>query len=266
LPRTKRQTGIEIVSIGNELLIGQTLDTNSNWIAKQVTNHGWTLERVTQLGDSLVAIQRGVKEALDRKPYLLVTIGGLGPTHDDMTLKGVAKSLKRPMVLNQDALNLIRRHYSAMENTVPLTSHRRKMAILPKGSKPLPNPVGTAPGVIMKPGRTMIVSLPGVPGEMRAIFKGSVLPILQKLRSSPPQEVFVFLTGIIESALAPVLQQAQRRYPGLYFKSHPRGKETGVKPLIQIHIYSTDRGSQRKIANALTFLVRSLSSLAHRTY
>ncbi|HEY4657215.1 MAG TPA: competence damage-inducible protein A, partial [Candidatus Bathyarchaeia archaeon] len=171
-----------------------------------------------------------------------------------------------PMVLNQDALNLIRRHYSAMENTVTLTSHRRKMAILPEGSKPLPNPIGTAPGVIMKPGRTMIVSLPGVPGEMRAIFKGSVLPLLQTPHSGPPQEAFIFLTGVIESALAPVLQQAQRRYPGLYFKSHPRGKETGVKPLIQIHIYSTARGSQQKIGNALTFLVHTLSSLAPRTY
>lgn len=263
MSKTRRQTNtVEVISIGNELLIGHTLDTNSNWIAKQVTRQGWTLNRVTQLRDSLTTIEQGIKEALDRKPALLVTIGGLGPTHDDMTLKGVAKALKRPMVLNQDALDMVRRHYSKMEEAVRLTSHRRKMAVLPQASKPLPNPVGTAPGVVMKSGRTEIVSLPGVPGEMRAIFKGSVASLLQTPRSGPPGEASVFLTGIIESALAPVLQQAQRKYPGLYFKSHPRGKETGVKPLIQLHIYNTDRRSKRKIGNAVAFLVRSLSKLA----
>lgn len=265
MPRTRRQTRIEVLSIGNELLIGQTLDTNSNWIAKQVTKHGWTLDRVTQIRDSLTAIQHGIREVLDRKPDLLVTIGGLGPTHDDMTLKGVAKALKRPMVLNQDALDHVLRHYSELEQNVPLTSPRRKMATLPQGSKPLPNPIGTAPGVITKSGKTLIVSLPGVPTEMRAIFKGSVLPLLQASKSGPPQEAFLSLTGVIESALAPILQEAQRRFPGLYFKSHPRGKETGARPLIHIHIYNTDPGSQRKIGNALTFLVRSLSSLTPRT-
>lgn len=265
MPKTRRQgNSVEVISVGNELLIGQTIDTNSNWIAKQVAKRGWTLTRVTQLRDSLVMIERGLREALDRKPDLLVTVGGLGPTHDDMTLKGVAKALKRRMVLNRNALDMIRRHYSRMDWDIPLTDHRRKMAILPQGSEPVPNAVGTAPGVITKSGRTVIVSLPGVPAEMRAIFSGSVLPLLRASHPSPPKEGYLFLTGIIESALAPILQQAQQKYPGLYFKSHPRGRETGIKPLIQLHIYNTDPRSQRKIGDAVTFLVRSLSKLASR--
>lgn len=264
LKPSRRGNTVEVISIGNELLIGHTLDTNSNWIAKQVAKHGWTLNRVTQLRDSLTTMPQGIKEALDRKPDLLITIGGLGPTHDDMTLNGVAKALKKPMILNQNALDMIQRHYSSMERLVPLTDHRRKMAVLPRGSEPLPNAVGTAPGVMIRSGRTVIVALPGVPAEMRAIFRGSVLPLLRKSHSSPPQEAYLYLTGIIESALAPVLNHAQRKYPGLYFKSHPRGKETGTKPLIQLHIYNIDPRSKRKIRDAVAFLVRGLSRLASR--
>ncbi len=250
----------EVLAIGNELLIGHTLDTNSHWIAKQLNRFGWKLQRATTLRDSLVEIRAGIREALKRGPDLIITVGGLGPTHDDMTLKGLALAVKSSLVLNQEALEAIKKRYGRMNHPTTLTKYRRKMATLPKGSKPLPNPVGTAPGVLAQHGKTTIVSLPGVPQEMKAIFKSSIIPILQRAPRERPREATIRLAGVIESALAPVLERAQRKFPGLYFKSHPQGRETGVRSLIQVHIYNVDRKSEGRIGEAIAYLLKNLAA------
>ncbi len=258
----KKSPTAEIISVGNELLIGHTLDTNSHWIAKRFTKFGWTLQRITVLRDSLAAIKDGVTGALGRKPDLLITLGGLGPTHDDMTLKGVALALNKGLALNLEALAMVKARYNALEASTGLTRFRRKMATLPEGAQPLPNPIGTAPGVTIKVGTTRLVSLPGVPSEMKAIFNGSVVPMLRSSRRTAPEEVSIGLVGIIESALAPALDRTRRAFPGLYFKSHPRGREGGIRSLIQLHVYNVDPGSPAKLDNALAYLLRELSKSA----
>ena len=258
----KKSPMAEIISVGNELLIGHTLDTNSHWIAKRFTRFGWTLQRITVLRDSLPAINDGVTGALRRKPDLLITLGGLGPTHDDMTLKGVALALDKRLVLNPDAFVIVKARYSALEASTGLTRFRRKMATLPEGAEPLPNPVGTAPGVTVKVGTTRIVSLPGVPSEMKAIFTASVIPMLRAAKGQAPLEVSIGLVGIIESALAPALDRTRRAFPGLYFKSHPRGREGGIRSLIQLHVYSVDPDSRVKLDDAIAYLLRELSKTA----
>jgi len=258
----KRSLTAEIISVGNELLIGHTLDTNSYWIAKRLTRFGWTLQRITVLRDSLEAIKDGVTGALGRKPDLLITLGGLGPTHDDMTLKGVALALKRRLALNPDALAMVKARYGALEASTGLTRFRRKMATLPEGSRPLPNSVGTAPGVLIKVGKTSLISLPGVPSEMKAIFNGSVVPMLRTAERQAPLEVSIGLVGIIESALAPALDRTRKAFPGLYFKSHPRGREGGIRSLIQLHVYSVDPDSRTKLDDAIAYLLRELSKSA----
>jgi molybdenum cofactor synthesis domain-containing protein len=258
--RVKPGNVAEVVAIGNELLIGHTLDTNSHWIAKQLNRFGWKLQRATTLRDSLVEISEGLREAVKRGPDLIITVGGLGPTNDDMTLKGLGLAIKRPLVPNQKALEAIKRRYERMDEPATLTKYRRKMATLPSGSKPLPNPVGTAPGVLTQHGRTTILSLPGVPREMKAIFKGSIIPVLQRVSSEKPQEATIRLVGVIESALAPVLESTQRNFPGLYFKSHPRGRETGVRSLIEVHIYKVEGKSGGAIADAIVYLLTNLAA------
>jgi molybdenum cofactor synthesis domain-containing protein len=253
----------EIISVGNELLIGHTLDTNSHWIAKRFTKFGWTLQRITVLRDSLPAIKDGVTGALRRKPDLLITLGGLGPTHDDMTLKGVALALNKRLALNPEALAMVKARYTALEASTGLTRFRRKMATLPEGAEPLPNPVGTAPGVTIKVGTTSLISLPGVPSEMKAIFTASVIPMLRASNREPPEEVSIGLVGIIESALAPALDRSRKAFPGLYFKSHPRGREGGIRSLIQLHVYSVDRDSQARPESAIAYLLRELSKSPH---
>jgi len=259
----KKSPKAEIISVGNELLIGHTLDTNSHWIAKRFTKFGWTLQRITVLRDSLPAIKDGVTSALRRKPNLLITIGGLGPTHDDMTLKGVALAFNKRLVLNAKALSMVKVRYRALESSTGLTRFRKKMATLPEGAEPLHNPVGTAPGVTIKVGTTRIVSLPGVPSEMKAIFTASVIPMLRASKRDAPEEVSIGLVGIIESALAPALDRTRKAFPGLYFKSHPRGREGGIRSLIQLHVYSVDPDSQAKLDNAIVYLLRQLSKPAH---
>ena len=258
----KKSPTAEIISVGNELLIGHTLDTNSHWIARRFTKFGWTLRRIIVLRDSLAAIKDGVTGAVGRKPDLLVTLGGLGPTHDDMTLKGVALALNRRLMLNLEALAMVKGHYGALEASTGLTRFRRKMATLPEGAQPLPNPLGTAPGVTIKVRTTRLVSLPGVPSEMKAIFNGSVVPMLRSSRTEAPEEVSIGLVGIIESALAPALDRTRKAFPGLYFKSHPRGREGGIRSLIQLHVYSVDPDSRAKLVNAIAYLLRELSKSA----
>ncbi len=256
----KKPPTAEIISVGNELLIGHTLDTNSHWIAKRFTKFGWTLQRITVLRDSLAAIRDGVKGAFGRKPELLITLGGLGPTHDDMTLKGIALALNKRLTLNPEALAMVKARYSKLEASTGLTRFRRKMATLPEGAEPLPNPIGTAPGVMSKVGRIRLVSLPGVPSEMKAIFTGSVIPILKASKAEVPKEVTVGLVGIIESALAPALDRMRKAFPGLYFKSHPRGREGGIRSLVQLHVYSVDPASRAQLDKAIAYLLRELSN------
>ncbi len=210
--------------------------------------------------DSLQTVSQGVVEALHRAPDLLFTVGGLGPTHDDMTLRGLSIALRMPLVLSAKALKTIEKKYEVMDERTRLTRYRKKMAMLPRGSEPLPNPIGTAPGVLTKTGRTLIVSLPGVPEEMKAIFKGSVVPILRGPGISSPHEAYVVVVGMVESALAPFLEHAQRRFPGLYFKSHPKGRETGVRSLIRLHIYTIGGKKDGTINEGIKFLVKSLAS------
>ena len=249
----------EVISIGNELLIGHTLDTNSHWIAKQLNQLGWNLQRVTQLQDSLDSIRTGVQESLRRRPKIIITLGGLGPTYDDMTLKGVSQAIHRSLRLNKEALQLVKQHYQRLEGRPRLTKYRTKMATLPQGATPISNPVGTAPGVKMEVGATTIYSLPGVPSEMKAIFLKSIVAHLKTISRSQTTGVQFKIAGIIESALAPILDQARRSYPGLYFKSHPRGRETGVKPLILLHIYNVRPVAESDVQKAAEFIVKRVA-------
>src|SRR3989442_1118975 len=123
-PELRKKNSVEIVTIGNELLIGHTLDTNSNWIAQRLREHGWLLRRITTIPDSLNEIATAVEESLRRKPRLLFTLGGLGPTPDDMTLKGIARALGTPVRLNETALEMVRQFYEQVP-LGPLTDTSR---------------------------------------------------------------------------------------------------------------------------------------------
>ncbi len=163
---------VEIVSAGNEVLIGDVLDTNTNWLCARVTMLGGLVRRTVMLRDDVDAIGAEVRSCLARRPALVFTVGGLGPTSDDRTLEGVALGLGVPLELHAEAERMVAAKYEEFfaAGYVPfpdLNENRRKMARLPAGAEPLVNPIGGAPGVLCRSGETRVVSLPGVPGERR---------------------------------------------------------------------------------------------------
>ncbi|MGQ9469066.1 MAG: competence damage-inducible protein A, partial [Nitrososphaerales archaeon] len=112
-----------------------------------------------------------------------------------------------------------------------LTPARVKMATLPRGSKALPNPIGTAPGVIIDEGERKIICLPGVPIEMEAIFKESVMPMIIKAIKKSYHEKSIHIIGIVESDLAPLIERALENNLFVYIKSHPKGHEEGISKI-----------------------------------
>jgi nicotinamide-nucleotide amidase len=220
----------EMLAVGKELLIGRTLNTNAHWMGKRMARMGSMLKMVTTVDDDLKEISSALKAALGRSPDFLVVVGGLGPTPDDMTLEGIAMGLGVGLRHSEDALKLIREHYAKRGlGAIELTPARKKMARLPAGAEPLVNRVGTAPGVRIAVGRTTIYCLPGVPVEMRDIFRRSVEPeIKRKLGKLHRKYLTLKLEGVFESALAPIIGEELRRHRGAYIKSHPRGIREGI--------------------------------------
>lgn len=182
-----------------------------------------------------------------------------------MTLKGVARALGQRVRLNREAVKLVRNHYFRRfkGRQMRLTKARVKMASIPAGGRPVPNPVGTAPGVRLAVNRTMIFCLPGVPSEAKAIFLDSILPELKaKAGGRSFAERWVRISGIMESSLAPIIDRVMARNAGVYIKSHPRGVENN-HPQIELH-FSTfapaDAVGDRKIHAAVYEMTRELRS------
>jgi len=199
---------VEILSVGNELLLGNTINTNATWIAAQATSVGADVSRITTVGDNLSEISGAVRESIRRAPNFLLLTGGIGPTFDDMTLMGVARALGRRTKVDPQAVSLIRTHYARRfkGKSITLTGPRLKMASIPVGGTSIPNPVGTAPAVLLVVGRTEIFCLPGVPSEAKAIFQQSILPkIRAKASGRVYLEKWLKVSGIMESSLAPII-------------------------------------------------------------
>jgi nicotinamide-nucleotide amidase len=221
---------VEMLAVGKELLIGRTLNTNAHWMGKRLARMGSMLKEVTTVDDDLGEIASSFRAAVVRSPEFLIIVGGLGPTPDDMTLKGVAQGLGVPVRKSAKALGLIKEHYSKRGlQQIELTPARIKMARLPVGAEPVVNLSGTAPGVRLVKGKTTVYCLPGVPVEMRGIFRRSVEPeIRSRLGEMHRKYVTLKLEGVLESTLAPVIALELRKHPGAYIKSHPRGTREGV--------------------------------------
>lgn len=167
----------EIIAIGTELLLGQIVDTNSAYIAQQLTTIGLDLHFKSTVGDNLERIKSTLKLALSRADYIITT-GGIGPTQDDLTREAVAEILDRPLVFQPHLYQQISDFFQRAGR--PMSPNNKKQAYIPAGSIPIENPVGTAPGFIAEKNGQAIIVLPGVPHEMRHFMEHSVLPYLRK--------------------------------------------------------------------------------------
>ena len=167
----------EIVSIGTELLLGEIVDTNAAYIARQLASIGLNLFFKTTVGDNAARIAYVLRLALERSD-VIITTGGLGPTVDDVTREGVALAVGRPLQESAEALRQIEARFARWGR--PLTPNNRRQARIPEGATVIPNPVGTAPAFIVEHHDRLIISLPGVPREMEYLMQHAVIPFLRE--------------------------------------------------------------------------------------
>ncbi len=249
---------LEIICVGNELLIGKTLNTNAQWLAKRITNLGLNTRRIIVVSDDVEEIASAINESIRRNPVFILTTGGLGPTFDDKTLEGISHAFNKQLEENPEAMEMVRSKYKryAEEGRIEkfeMTQARIKMAKLPQGSKPLQNPVGTAPGVLLKQEDVTLIMLPGVPQEMMAIFDESVIPLLRKVAGDLVfYEASLEIREIPESELAPIIDQVMNDNPYIYIKSHPKISEKF--PQIELHFSITSENfnsARRRIEPAI---------------
>jgi len=194
---------LEVLTIGTELLLGYTVDTNAAELGRALAAAGVEITRHTTVADRPEAIRAGVAEALDRAGFVITT-GGLGPTRDDMTKTVVAELFGKRLVLDERLLASIQARFDRMGR--PMPDINRTQAEVPEGAVILPNARGTAPGLwVEDAGGRVVVLLPGVPREMRGLLVEEVLPRIVARQGGARRVVLsrtVRTTGVSESALA----------------------------------------------------------------
>ena len=166
-----------IITIGDEILIGQTIDTNSSWIGAELSKLGFDIWRITSVHDSRNDIMNTLKEASGKTDVILIT-GGLGPTSDDITKPTLCEYFGTRLVLNSEVLLMIDEMMS--KRGFPMNENNRRQAEVPESGRVLTNATGTAPGMWFEKDGTIFISMPGVPYEMKYIMNQHVIPELNK--------------------------------------------------------------------------------------
>ena len=208
--------GVEVIATGDEIMFGRITDTNSSWIARRSAELGARLRRVTCVGDDVDEISGVLGEALGRSNDLIVLTGGLGPSEDDMTVEAVGAAVGRRVTLDPEAVERIRRSYE--ERGIAHMARGERMARVLEGSRALPNPVGMAVGMEVRVGRTAVMTFPGVPSEMRAMFDAYAAPLIEE-RASSRFLARTVVARVVFRDFFPVYRAMQRDYPDVYLKN-----------------------------------------------
>jgi len=206
---------VEIIAIGSELCYGRIYDTNSFWIADQLTQLGAAVQRITCVPDKIENICTVFGESLKRQPDFIISTGGLGPTFDDLTIESLSKVTGREIVTDRKILELMaERRRTRVENLSP---NLVKMACTVKGAKCLANPVGWAPTTIVSCGKTTIIALPGPPREMKACFNEHIAPIISR-RTHYRSVAGRVVVKMFESKVSELTNQVMQEIPAVYMK------------------------------------------------
>jgi nicotinamide-nucleotide amidase len=201
----------EIITIGDEILIGQVVDTNSAFLASELHKIGIRVERITSVKDRRDSIITALDEA-SRRSRLIIMTGGLGPTLDDITKQSLAEYFQTKLTLNEQVLQHIK--YLLYARGTELNERNIRQAEIPEGCKILHNTSGTAQGMWFEKNDTVYISLPGVPFEMESIMKDYGLPLIEKTFQLPPLRHITILThGLAESAMAVKIEPWEKALP-----------------------------------------------------
>lgn len=216
---------------------------------------GAFVRRAVLVRDDEEAIANEIQGAISRGTDLIFTSGGLGPTDDDRTAAAVAKALNLPLVLNEEALKMVEQRYRELYeqgfvDSPEITPSRKKMAMLPEGTTPLFNSVGTAPGIWLETGSVIVVCLPGVPAELKAIFEQSLPPHLERVLGKGYYFERVFeATCRDESVLAPLLKHVADKHPSVYLKSKAQVFGEEVRITILLSASGSDKEKTERLLN-----------------
>ncbi len=234
----------EIIAVGTELLLGQIVDTNSAYIAQQLATVGLDLHFKATVGDNLERIKSTLVNALKRSD-VIITTGGLGPTLDDLTREAVAEVLGRPLVFQPNLYDQINDFFKRVGRT--MSPNNRKQAHIPDGAIPIENPVGTAPGFIAEQNGKAVISIPGVPHEMRHFMEHSVLPYLrdrmgvQEVIQSRVLKLFGIGESMVDDRIKDLIEKGTNPTIGLL--AHTQ--------IGEIHIRLTAKAADKNKAEAL---------------
>ena len=208
----------EIITIGDEILYGQTIDTNSAYIGEKLSELGIEIVYKITVGDNIKNICDAFENALDRADIIIAT-GGLGPTNDDMTKKAIVRVFKRNLVFHEEILRKVEEGFKKRGILMPKVNQNQ--ALLPQGSKAIPNQYGSAPGIFIEEKNRLFFALPGVPLEMRSMMEADVLKMLSKRAKTKIFLKKLRTTGVPESAIYERIEPLIRLRTGVFFAFLP---------------------------------------------
>src|SRR6056297_2372675 len=201
----------EIITIGDELLIGQVVDTNAAWIANKLNLLGIDIYKITSISDKKKSIFKAL-EQIDQSTNLVLFTGGLGPTNDDITKKALAEYFRVKLVMNNEVLEKIKTF--VIKRNADLNERNKQQALVPENCTVIQNTIGTAPGMWFEDNGRIIISMPGVPFEMKDMMNNQILEELKKRHKDYYILHKIILTqGLPESKLAEILEDWEKNFP-----------------------------------------------------
>ncbi|MEA2652003.1 MAG: nicotinamide-nucleotide amidase [Chloroflexota bacterium] len=248
-------TAVELLSVGAELLLGETVDTNAAFLGQELATLGLPLQSVRMLPDDRAALRDAFADALGRASVVLAT-GGLGPTHDDLTREGLADALGEDLAEDAALIAALEERFRAFG---PMPAANRRQAMLVPSAGTLPNPIGSAPGWWVDRDGVIVALMPGVPSEMRLMWTEQVRPRLADRFGLPPLAIrSVKAFGIGESAMAERL--------GALLTAPPAGVDAGIYARDDgVHARFSTRGDPSSLDRCVTAALDALGDLAYGT-
>lgn len=212
---------IGILTIGNELMNGRTVDTNSSFIAREVNQQGWHVEAIMSVGDDFEAIKSRLNYLLPLTDAVICT-GGLGPTADDITTAAIARAFGLPLYTDETVLNGIKKRFA--QYNLRWVENNAKQAMFPLGAEIIANPIGTAAGFALRREGKIIFVIPGVPSETKRMFPEGVIPVLRRYfpqneQYSAKQTIKTF--GLSEAAVDDALKDIDFNSLGVIIGFYP---------------------------------------------